>query len=694
MPIVTHRQSIPAWQEAAQRTSPTLLAPPVPSLPPLALATTAQPSSPYAQPGSMPSVDAVREASLVAAEDLRLRTLLHHIGRINYPEVVPIMYNAATGVTGSGTPTLVLPGPATYSITDLEGAGAVVPLSQGGFLLVNSVLVGSGATLRLGGTDAPTLLMAGSSSGFTSLVTWGGTISLAGQGAGKPMTITGWDRDRGRPAEDSGNGRPYIRAVGGELDLQYVNVSSLGFWSGRTGGVAWTGISSRASTGKAVSCRFVGNTYGAFVSRATQVSFTGDLFEGNELDGLRLHRFSLDSTVTGSTAARNGANGFVVSRGATGNVLSGDLAVNNRGNGFLINGQSLVSGASPSGGATDAARGTVVEGSDAEGNWRTGILVEGGVGTVLRKNIVCGTQTGIAVRAGASNTQVLNNAVRCGGRVALSIGPSVMGTTVSGNVLNSARIGILIRNAPGIRMIDNWITGISVFGISVRGQSPGVVGNGNLIAGRGFQPVDTRGGAAAPTLVVTNVSGWQHRSSGTVAGYLRFHPLLTTWLILLSLVVIASVAVKARRRPPRPYTHTVPWQAAEAAARSPQLETAAVLAVPPRPRRLVSVVTPEPETPPAQHAANLPAARVLLYRPFADFAASAAPLETQLEAPEEAVAQSAADRDRTAPQPAAAADPIEPKPKPANQFWRWLADGSWVGEGGAPGLNAEKEAPA
>src|SRR5205807_2677241 len=101
-------------------------------------------------------------------------------------------------------------------------------------------------------------------------------------------------------------------------------------------------------------------------------------------DGLRLHRGAVTSTVTASAAARNGGNGFVVSRGAPGVALRGDLAVNNRGNGFLLDGQPLVTGASPSGSQTAATLGTSLESSAAESNGRTGILVEGGAGTVLK----------------------------------------------------------------------------------------------------------------------------------------------------------------------------------------------------------------------------------------------------------------------------------------------------------------------
>jgi Right handed beta helix region len=557
LPLLYQGYTTPPWVQSARRIAPVPLTPAAASIPSVQLSAIARPVNLDQPPASQPVADSSHMAALVAAEDVRLRTLQHHTSRLTVPVVVPVR---------GALPTLVLPGrPAPYTITDLQNAGAVVPLKQGGgYLLVDSVLVATNANLKLGGAGLPTLLMDSSAAGFTSLVTWGGTLTLAGDSAQAPLTITGWDRVANQPAADHGYGRPYIRSVGGKLELRFVHASSLGFWSGRTGGVAWTGVSSRFATGGATSSTFVGNTYGAFVSRGDHVAFNDDLFEGNQLDGLRLHRGAVSSTVTASAAARNGGNGFVVSRGATGESLHGDLAVNNQGNGFLLDGQPLVNGASPSGSQAVATLGTDVEASEAESNARTGILVNGGASTVVKGNIVCGPVTGIAVRAGATNTSVIGNDVRCGGRTALSIGPSVTGTTVVGNRLESARIGMLVRNSPGVRIMDNRISDMSLFGISVRGASPGVVGNDNLIAGQGFNPIDTRGGATTPTITNSNLGGWHRRSSLTPIGYLRYHPILATWVVILMLVAISMLIVRFRRRPVRPYTHTVPWHSSSA----------------------------------------------------------------------------------------------------------------------------------
>jgi parallel beta helix pectate lyase-like protein len=499
----------------------------------------------------------------VAAEDRRLRTLLHHAARLALPILLPVR---------GGLPTLVLPPrPAAYTAADLSTAGALVRLPNGrGDLLVDSVLVAPGARLVLGGARLPALLMNSGADGFTSIVAWGAALDLSGTGADAPLTITGWDQDNAQPAADHGYGRPYIRAIGSRMNLRFVHASALGFWSGRTGGVAWTGVSSQPSTGGADASRFTGDTYGAFVSGTERVSFTNDLFESNELDGLRLHRNAASSTVTASTAARNGGNGFVVHRGATGNTLNGDLSVNNGGNGYLLDGRALGSGASPSGAKATPSAGTMLQGSDAELNGRTGILVEGGARAVLQRNSVCAPITAIALRDGSTGSVLTGNDVRCGGRVAVSIGPGVSGTTVAGNTLSNARIGVLIQNAPGVRLIGNALTAMSVFGISVRGATPGIVGDGNTISGHGFRPVDARAGAVSPGLTNSDSTGWIHRGHLTVLSYLRYHPILFIWVAIIALVAAASVLARLRRRRPQSlYAHRLGHHPAELIASTP-----------------------------------------------------------------------------------------------------------------------------
>ncbi|MGC2207459.1 MAG: right-handed parallel beta-helix repeat-containing protein [Candidatus Dormiibacterota bacterium] len=577
IPWVEGRADTPPWVSTVKHTSPVPLPSSPPTLTTVTLPAVAQPiqaDGPVAKP---PTGDGNFLPTLVSNESNRLRVLLQSSVHMTLPGVV--------NVSGSVT-TLVLPGrPSPYDFADLLRTGAVIPWDKPDtYMLLDSVFVAPSATLDIGGANVGTLLMNTAPSAFTSIVTWEGTINITGS-AKAPITISGWNNG---PATDANLGRPYLRAVGGDLTLAYVQTSSLGFWSGVTGGVSWTGTSYRPATGGATHSRFMGDTYGAFVEGAEDVQFSDDLFESNQVDGLRLHRDTDNSTVSASAAVRNGANGFVISRGSH-DVLTGDVALHNADNGFLINAQPRVNGASPSGGSTLPSSGLVLTGGEADGNGRSGILLEGGLGTILSRNLVCGKTTAVAIRLGATDTSVVGNDVSCGKNIALSIGPGVTSTTVSDNTLSHSDIGVMILSSPSTRLLDNHLSALSVFGISVRGTSPGSAGSGNVIAGRGFEPIQVTYGTTAPTFVRTNLTAWERRTSATVMGYLLFHPLLLTWLIILILVTFFCIVTRLRRRPQRLYAHALPWRVSSAIPWSRPGPSAAVVTVSPQ----------SPSTPPA-----------------------------------------------------------------------------------------------
>jgi hypothetical protein len=526
-----------------------LRAPRVPR--PVPLPPVARPIDPLGPPAPLPTASPAREAALVSAEDARIRVLVQAAERIYSPEVIPVR---------ASLPTLVLPAAQQpYTAVSLEQYGALVPLPHRGALLIDNVFVSTNATLQLGWPRVHVLYMDSSTGGFASIVSWQGNLEFGGT-AGSPMTIMGWDRVTRAPAEDDGYGRSYIRDMGGRLYLHDVRVSSLGFWSGRTGGVAWTGLSGDPSTGGAVDSTFTNDTYGAFVDRGQGVAFKADLFEFNQLDGLHVHRYSVDTSVVSSSSSRNGDNGFAIEQATTDTLLRNDVAENNGVDGYLINGRPLVLGASASGDAVAPGSGTTVTHSASIDNRATGILVEGGTGTVLTADQVCGHDTGIAARFGTKNIVISGNDVRCHPRSGLSIGPSAPGAIVSGNSVAGARIGLLIRSSGPIEVDNNLITGATVFGITVRGLDSVVNGVGNVISGTGFRAVDARADAREPALSGTNTAGWQHRVRLTVLTYLQFHPLADVWLSIVGLVVACYLWSRRRRLPSHPYPHSTHWR--------------------------------------------------------------------------------------------------------------------------------------
>jgi len=341
------------------------------------------------------------------------------------------------------------------------------------------------------------------------------------------------------------------------MTLAYARVSSLGFWSGRTGGVAWTGASGASSKGSAVDSTFTGDTYGAFVSRGQGVTFSADLFESNALDGLHIHRYSVGSRVMSSSAARNGGNGFVVDRATQDTLLSGDVSQHNAANGYLIDGRPLVAGASASGGSNVPSSGTVLEGSAATGNAHTGVLIEGGTGTVVKSDQFCSPTTAIALRTGVKDSVITGNYIDCDPRSGISVGPSAPGTVVFGNIVSRPHIGVLIRSSGPVSLDDNRIIGAAVFGVSARVATSRVGGVGNVMSGTGARAVDAETDASTSALSGTDTSGWTHHAKVTFVSYLEFHPLASLWLGILVVILLAAGWSFRRKLPDHPYPASI-----------------------------------------------------------------------------------------------------------------------------------------
>jgi hypothetical protein len=542
----------------------TLLGAPA-ALPPIALPPAARPADPSGPTAAFPQVSESLEAAAVSFEDNRLRAMLHDSFRAFQPKVIHYRHALPTLLLTSGThysfaggARVRLSGQSTYTAADLISDGALVRLPDGGALLKDNVFVASGARLDLASSDAGAIYLDNTPSGSASIVAWGGGLDFRGTRA-HPLTLQGWDETTMTPARDTGTGRPYIREVAGTMTFQNARVSALGFWSGRTGGVAWTGLSTHPSYGGAILSTFTGNTYGAFVTRGRNLRFSGDLFESNQLDGLHLHRGTAGASATYSAAVRNGANGFHVDRATSRTWLQHDLSQHNTTNGFLVDGRPLVVSASASGNGVTPGQGTRIQNSAALGNGRTGILIEGGNRTVLRSDEVCAKLTGIALRYGASNAIVSGNDVRCGPRVGLSIGPTAPATLLSGNAVSGARIAVLVTSSGRIVIYNSLVTRATVFAISVRGANSIVTGKDNVFSGTGYRALDARADAKHLALSGSNTAGWSYLHGITVFTYLGFHPLAAFWLSLAFLVVAGGLWTRRRPAPSHPYPESTRW---------------------------------------------------------------------------------------------------------------------------------------
>ncbi|MFS0704283.1 nitrous oxide reductase family maturation protein NosD [Cellulomonas sp. 179-A 9B4 NHS] len=184
--------------------------------------------------------DPTTEAVLVADEDDRLDEVRTVSSMVRWRQ---LDMDAPYRLTNGSTYTLVLTKrEAPYTVTDLLALAPQTFVRQpdGAFLLTENVVVQPGASLELGGADGLTVRLASDAERFVSIVNYGGKLVTRGT-AKHPVVITSWDRSAGAPDLLTDDGRAYVRAIGGQVDLQATEFRDLGFWSGRTGGVALTG---------------------------------------------------------------------------------------------------------------------------------------------------------------------------------------------------------------------------------------------------------------------------------------------------------------------------------------------------------------------------------------------------------------------------------------------------------------------
>lgn len=479
-----------------------------------------------------------RQAALVEAEDARITGITGGSPRSRVP------YEVAAGPRS--LPTTVLTARSRpYDLTALQRLGAVERSGDGSWVLTRSVVVAKGATLRVqepGGT----LRMTSSPAGFASIVAVKGGLVLAGD-ATAPLTITSWDPATRAPDTDRTDGRAYIRAVGARMDVSRVALSDLGFWSGRTGGLAWTGSSSAPTTGSMADSVVSRDHYGAFSSRTADLVLSDSSLRDNDLDGLLVHHGSTRFTARNVTSSNNGRDGIAVVRGADAVTVTGATASRNAGDGIRVDSSPLADRAT-AGGAMTRGAGYTVERSTSTGNAGTGILAMSADKVAISGNTVGGSTDGIVVRGPAADIRISGNAVDATG-FAIAVRGGVIGAVIRGNTVRSSTVGLHVTDS--VADLGANTVAASRYAVSLVGDVSGTSVVANTLTGRGLAAVDLNRITLATAAVTGNdVSGWvvDRDEVAYWTNYAQEHPLLLLWLLILILPIGARVWFTRRRR--------------------------------------------------------------------------------------------------------------------------------------------------
>lgn len=576
------------------------------------------------------------EAAHVAAEDDRLvevRTVDSLSARGN--EALRSPYRLGTG----SAYTLVLTARREpYTVEDLLNLAPQTFVRQpdGAYLLSEHLVVQAGATLNLASSGGLRLLLASDGDGFVSLVNYGGRLNISGT-EGAPVDISSFNRNTERPDRTTEDGRAYVRSFGGQVHLKHTELSDLGFWSGRTGGLSLTGtdrpdggaLDDLGDTlkvredGAAVAAggsekdsdtdlegagpsdlsdvlpagplpvpmvdvespkysfvsasladvKVSGNAFGLFVSGANGLDIRNSAFSSSLVDGIVLHRYVVNAVIEGTSAAKNGGDGMVLARATTGIVLSEVRADGNSRNGITMSGLPLAEGPSATGISVGSYGNNSVANSHMADNGRYGVEVIGGINVGVLANDVRDNDMGVVVREGAEKVSVVGNRISSSTRQGIAIRDGVDEATVSGNIVTGGETSVYVRES-GAVVKGNTLTDATSHAVTFVGDTVDTELVQNAISGKGPSAIDAQRAEVDRDGWDNDVSGWEDTTPFLVTLKRFLQPLTAMWLVLAGLLVFTAVrGVRAHREKRHPYAATEPMWD-HAVLEHPELEEA------------------------------------------------------------------------------------------------------------------------
>lgn len=540
------------------------------------------------------------EAELVRVEDERIDYLRKVISAAQWGDIgTDGPYRVSTGTTFT---LMLTPREEPYLVADLLelAPDTFVSLDEHSYLLTEHIAVLEGAELSLNSDTDLTIRLASDSSGFVSIVSLGGQLTVAGSEA-STVVVESWDAALGKTDVRTDDGRAYVRVLGGQATLADSRFADLGFWSGNTGGLSLTGndalgtFEAVETVGLAADAKpdvagatllpagalaeeigstdasplvsatidnveISGNAFGLFVSSAVNVVVRGSAISNSLVDGLVFHRYVSDSSVTDTTSVENAVDGFSVGRSTTGVVLAHVSASHNGRNGISIDGQPLADGPSAVGTEVVSYGHNGVTDSTLTYNGRYGIEVSGGREIELADNTLSANQVGVVLNSGAVATSITGNRFGAHEVQSLAVRDGVTKASVTDNTFVGGDTAVYVRNAEA-SITGNDISSMSNHGITIVGTAGSVTVAGNSVSGDGNRAIFDRD-AIDLSLGENNLAGWRPAIKPATLIAQVFQPLTLIWLALAAMLILTAIGPRSLRFGSfrHPYADRLPLQ--------------------------------------------------------------------------------------------------------------------------------------
>ncbi|MBZ5740223.1 right-handed parallel beta-helix repeat-containing protein [Nocardioides mangrovi] len=480
-----------------------------------------------------PLAHAAQETRLLDQDDARLR-------KVSLGEATGISRVDGTVVLGARrTP---------YTLQDLIRVGAAERTSRTVVTLVQSVAVRRDASLVIMSPAGGTLRLASGPKGYTSLVSWGGGIALTGS-ADHHLTVVGWDTSTDAPDTTTDDGRPYIRVKDGGLGLAYVDLSHLGYWSGRTGGLSVTGSTDTTAVARLAHVTATDLHIGFYASGAQRVRANDFTVTSPQRHGVELTNRSQNIRLRGLTVKRPGEDGVAVSNG-TAHVLIEHATITKAGSyGLDVDGSPLADGLNSAGYGIGNYSGLTVLSSTITGSAYGGARITAVDHVAIGGTTIRSAATALAIHGAATDVTIDDGStVESEDGDGIWITDDVTDASVTDSTIAGDEVGVDIDQSQAT-VTGNDITVGTGHGVRLAGDGDATATvSDNQIDGRGSGAVSQAGAARLET-GDGNGGDWTYRPEAVM--WAERHSSAMPLLLVLVVPLVGLVFVLRRRRQQR-----------------------------------------------------------------------------------------------------------------------------------------------
>lgn len=428
-----------------------------------------------------------------------------------------------------------------YGLSDLLASGAARQDDATTVTLVRNVVVRPGAELDFFGAGA-TLRMSSSPQGAVSIVAWGGILGFIGADD-DPYVVTSWDDTAGAPDTEESDGRAYIRVRDGILASGRTDFRDLGYWSGRTGGLAVTGTGDERASAGIVTSTMTGLHYGLFLSDATGVLLQDSTITDSTLTGVELTNGTDATVIERTTVTGSGAEGVSVSRQSTELKVIDSTVEGSVGWGIRVDGAALADGPTSGGYGLTPSQGFTLTGSHVRDNRDGGVRVISTDTTEIRGTEVAEARTAVLVEGPSTGLTVADVDLTSTDLRALDVSGKISDATVSDSRLAGRRIALEVVGASVI-VRDNDLRVDSGFAVELSDDARADI-TGNTVHGVGQDVVATWSGSR--TMQANNDhTDWTFQWAWV--GWMNEHPMMWMWALVLLIPAIGLPLLWRRRR--------------------------------------------------------------------------------------------------------------------------------------------------